>query len=111
MLQCRVYRILDNKTLRPQKPQHWLGKRVGGVTNIMDGGRVNLTAVKVRTPGSHTSNYVGVGVVHMYLNKPRWRVAALVIGNEEGNIRRSPVVFVTYWRLRLLVLYGCALES
>ena len=81
------------------------------MVNIVNGGRVNLTAVYVVTPRPHTSNYVGVGVVHVYLNKPRWCVAALVIGDIKGNVRCSPVIFIPYRRLRLRVAYGSALES
>ena len=79
--------------------------------NIVDRGRVNLTAVYVITPRPHTSDYVGVGVVHVNLDKPRWCIAALMTGDDKWNVRRPPVVFIAYRRLRLRVVYGCARES
>jgi hypothetical protein len=44
-LQGRINGVLDDRTLRRQEAQHGRGEWFGSVVSVVNGGRVNLTAV------------------------------------------------------------------
>ena len=68
------------------------------MVNIVNWGRVNLTAEQLVAPSLHLSDDIRVSVVHVDLDTPRWCLAALMIDNVKGDVGGAPVVFVSYWR-------------
>src|ERR1700677_5049089 len=81
------------------------------MVNIVDGGRVNLTAEQFVAPSLHPSDHIGVSVIHVNLDIPRWCFAALVVDNIERDICCTPIVFVSYWRRLVWHLYGWGLKT
>ena len=94
-LQCGVDKVLSGWTLSTQHTHHGCGEGFWCVVNVVNWGRVNLTAEQLVAPSLHPPDHVRVGVIHMYLDIPRWRFAALVVDDVEGDVCGSPIVLVS----------------
>ena len=97
-LQRGVNEVLSGRTLSTQHAHHGRGERLWGVVNVVNGGRVNLTAEQLIAPSLHPPDHVRISVIHVYLDIPRWHFAALVVDDVEGYVCGSPIVFVSLWR-------------
>ena len=65
------------------------------MVNVVDRGRVNITAEQLIAPSLHAPYHVRVGIIHMDLDVPCWRFAALVIDDIEGHVCGAPIVLVS----------------
>ena len=66
------------------------------MVNIMHRCSMDFSTEYFITAGIHTTNDIGIVVIHVGLDIPRWYLAAVVVDNMEGDIGVSPVMLEPY---------------